>query len=189
MQNPKKLKEVTINKLARAATLILIALFLVVPACAQIQKKEALQPPTVEVQYVKLRGVTPTTVTIDIQISIDNPNPIGVNLTKLAYETYFSEAGKWVFLGQGERREIEVRAKGITTVDIPYTIESLSAIRAIVEFLRKDRQVDIRISGSVSVKDGPTSSATTFDTTTTVKYELPIPALPKLPQLPGLPGK
>ena len=165
--------------------LVLIGVLLILPACSNIKEKINTVQPKVQVQDIKLRNITLSTTSLEFQLSIDNPNNIGATINKLTYDTYFKRDGNWVLLGSGEKSEIEIKPSVLTTLNIPYFVENKEAIRALIEFISQDNQIEIKVNGTVVIKVGPVSFSIPFVFTKSIKYDLPIPPLPKVPLLPG----
>lgn len=124
-----------------------LALFLIAAAVAVSGCAEALQKPTVSVSDITVRGITPQTLDLDAHVIIDNPNPVGANLTKIAFDLYYLENGQSKYLGHGEKYNVEVRSQGQTTVIVPVVIDNQQAVGAVIEAARRGA-VTIRASGS-----------------------------------------
>lgn len=140
------------------ASICIIALLLA-PACAKVKKEveeavEAVQP-TVEVTDIALRDVSLTSITVDVTVSVSNPNPIDINLDRLDYDVYFPEEGTWKHLGSGGKENILIAANTTSEFEAPTTISMASLARAIYQLLLREGTIDLRVSGTAYVKAGP----------------------------------
>ncbi len=125
-----------------------LVLFLIVAAIAISGCTQQVQKPTVSVSDITVTGITLQTLSLDTHVIIDNPNPVGANLTKIAFDLYYlDENGQSRYLGHGEKYNVEVRKQGQTTVTVPVAIDNQQAVGAIIE-AGKRGAVTIKASGS-----------------------------------------
>jgi LEA14-like dessication related protein len=108
-----------------------------------------LKKPTVTVSDLSLSEVSLRTMTVNTTVLIDNPNPVGARLNRLAFDVwYVDDTGH--YLGHGEKSGIDVKESGNTTVTIPVKIGTIPALQAMGSLVR-DGSVTIRVNGSASV--------------------------------------
>jgi LEA14-like dessication related protein len=143
-----------------------ISMLLVVSSCIE----EVIKKPTIESIDIDLKDVTLTTTTVDVEVTIHNPNPFGATFNKIAYDIYFQEGGRWKYMGHGEKTDkTELRANGLTTIKIPTRIDNKDAIRAIYQMLVIGKgSLPIKVSGSVYLDVKLTSIEIPFQQTRTV---------------------
>ncbi len=132
--------------------------------------------PEVSVTGASFEEASPTTVTIDVDVAIDNPNPLGATLTSLHTDIYFNRDGEWTYLATTDKENITIGANGETPITLPIVVQNLSAIQAVWQFLSAHGSIDIQVTGTACIKVGPISPCLPFDVTTTV--EAPMPTLP-----------
>jgi LEA14-like dessication related protein len=117
----------------RALLIAIIVIILGVMSLGCIEK------PTVEVSDIALRDVSLTSTTIDVGITIDNPNPIGVTLNKIAYDVYLVN-GNQLFLAHGEKAEtLDIQANDRTTIDVPTSISNIGTIEAMCQCISEEK--------------------------------------------------
>lgn len=149
-----------------------LALFLIAAALAVSGCTEELQKPTVSVSDITVSGITLQTLNLDARIIIDNPNPVGANLTKIAFDIYYLENGESRYLGHGEKSNVEVRKQGPTPVIVPVVVENQQAIKAVIEAARRGA-VTIRVSGSAFLDLGVTTFEIPFEDRREVTFQIP----------------
>lgn len=144
-----------------------IIIFVAVLLCSAGCVAPLLQEPTVTVENVTIENVTLQSVDLLLQVTIENPNPIGATLTRVAFDVFFLDDGQWVFLAHGERGGFSVRPRGTTTVSIPVTVDNLRLVQALLRGL-SDGTITLRVSGSGVLDYGVATFEIPFDRTTEV---------------------
>ena len=129
-----------------------------------------LKEPNIEVRGVDIRDISLTATTIDIKTVVQNPNIIGANLDKIAYNIYFlSGEDDWQFLASGVKEDISIKANGNTTVIIPLKISNIQAIMATFQRFFEG-PTTLKVNGTTSFDlwifsyDMPFESVTTQET-------------------------
>lgn len=148
----------------RLAVTVLVAVLLCSAGCAA----PPLQEPTVTVDGVTVENVTLQSVDLSLQVTVENPNPVGATLTRVAFDVYFLDDGRWVFLAHGERGGFSIRPRGTTTVSVPVTVDNLRLVQALLRGLQ-DGTVTLRVSGSGVLDYGIATFEVPFDRTMEVR--------------------
>jgi len=143
---------------------VIVAVLLCSAGCAALP----LQEPTVTVENVTIENVTLQSVDLLLQVTIENPNPIGATLNRVAFNVSFLDDGQWVFLAHGERGGFSVRPRGTTTVSIPVTVDNLRLVQALLQGL-SDGAITLRVSGTGVFDYGIATFEVPFDRTTEVQ--------------------
>jgi LEA14-like dessication related protein len=118
----------------------------------------------VDVVGISLKGISLTTVTVDVTVSVHNSNPVGAVLHRIAYVIYFEEDGKWVQLGSADRTEdVMIKASSSTSFDIINQIGTLSAVAALYEMYNQEGSVTLKVAGSAWVGIGLVSVEVPFE--------------------------
>ena len=151
----------------RKLALLSIAIAIAVSGCT-----EQIQKPTVSVSDISVKGVTPQNLNLDVHVIIDNPNPVGANLTKVAFDIYYLENGQSKYLGHGEKNNVEIRKQGQTTVTVPVVVENQQAINALMEAAKKGA-ITIKTSGSAFLDLQVTTFEIPFETSNEIRLEAP----------------
>jgi LEA14-like dessication related protein len=126
-------------------------LLLLVAGCME----PPLQEPTVTVSEIALSDVSLQAMTVNTTVVIFNPNPVGANLDRVAFDVYYGGNAE-NYLGHGEINDIDVKESGNTTVVIPVTIANIPALKAIGSLVR-DGFITLRVNGSASIDLAVTS--------------------------------
>ncbi len=126
---------------ARMAALVLMAS--VASACASLRP----QPPVVDFRSVALKDVALSGATIDVVLSVKNPNPFGIDIRRLAYSLYADST----LVGIGLPLErLQIPAKDSSVVRLPVSFEYRTLGMVIVQLLTQG-EVNYRVKGDVTV--------------------------------------
>ena len=118
----------------------------------------------VDVTGISFKGISLTTVTVDVTVSVHNSNSMGAVLRRIAYVIYFEEDGKWVQLGSADRTEdVTIKASSSTSFDIINDIGTLPAVAALYEMYKQGGSVNLKVAGSAWVGIGPVSVEVPFE--------------------------
>jgi LEA14-like dessication related protein len=137
--------------------LLLYAVLILIAGCME----HPIQEPTVSVSDIVLSDVSLKTMTVNATVIINNPNPIGAKLNKVAFDVYYIDDTR-NYLGHGEQSNIEIKNNGNTTVTIPVTIGNIQAINAIGSLIRKGT-VTLTVNGSAFIDVKVTSFEKRFE--------------------------
>lgn len=118
----------------------------------------------VDIENISLRDVGLTSVLVDVTVSVENTNSVGVTLDRIAYDIYFEKDGGWVKLGEGERTEdVMIEAKSSTSFDITNKIEFIPSIRALYQIYNQGGSLNLKAAGSAWLKFWPFSFEIPFE--------------------------
>lgn len=131
--------------------------------CRAVQERVEAAKPRVEVSGARLRSISPTSMLVEAQATVDNPNPIGAHIESVTYDIFFRRGEVWVVLGRGEKRDFQIRPQGSTALELPVTVDNLALVQALATALAQGGVVPIKISGTVRVKVGPTAFTIPFE--------------------------
>lgn len=170
--------------------LLLSALLILVAGCMEAPVKD----PTVSVSDIAFSDISLKTLKVNTTVIINNPNPFGAKLNKVAFDVYYLD-DTMAYLGHGEQTNISVMQKGNTTVIIPVTIENIPALNALGSLVKKG-SITLNVNGSAFIDVKVTSFEKRFGQNKTfMARDLGIPANvlsgtagDALQQLAGLPG-
>jgi LEA14-like dessication related protein len=174
---------------------LLVAIFILICGCMEPPIKE----PSVLVTDIAVSDVSLQTMTVNTTVIINNPNPIGAKLNKVAFDVYYLDEGE-NYLGHGERSGIDVKENGNTTVTIPVTIGNIPALKAVGSLVQKG-SITLNVNGSAFIDVRVTSFEKRFEQSRQFQLSdfeglLPVTSIPgtsinvtdKLQQLGGLLG-
>jgi LEA14-like dessication related protein len=132
-------------KLLHLAMIALLAVVVLVSGCMEPPIRE----PTVTVGDIALSDISLQKLTVNTTVLINNPNPVGARLNRVAFDVYYLDNGP-IYLGHGEKTNIEIKANDTTPVTIPVTVGTLPAARAIGSLLQKG-SITLNVNGSAFV--------------------------------------
>ena len=125
------------------ARFTLIALAAVTVSCASLRP----QPPAVDFRGVALKDIALSGATIDIVLSVKNPNPFGIDLRRLAYSLYADST--LVGVGQPIER-LQIPANDSSLVRLPVAFEFRTLGMVVVQLVTQG-EVNYRVKGDVTV--------------------------------------
>jgi LEA14-like dessication related protein len=88
-------------------------------------------------------------MTVNTTVVIDNPNPLGATLDKVAFDVYYVDDIEH-YLGHGEQANIVIQENGNTTVAIPVKIGNVQALQAVASLIQKG-SITLKVNGSAFV--------------------------------------
>lgn len=109
-----------------------------------------VKPPVVTVTDVRLSDVSLRTLTVNTTVNIFNPNPVGADLRRAAFDLYYATGGSDKYLGHGDLSGFSVRESGNTSVTIPVKIGTIQAAKA-VGTLVKDGSLTVKVNGTAAI--------------------------------------
>ncbi len=144
----------SLKKLALLTFAVLLAASLT--GCAFIKEPKA------SVVSITPSSVGLSSVTLNVKIRIDNPNPFGAHLTKLEFDVYYLKDGKFIYLGHGEKRDVDIKANGVTEIVVPVKIDNLQAVGTLLQLAKKG-EVTIKVKGTAYIDLKITSFGIPFE--------------------------
>ena len=107
-----------------------------------------LEQPKIEVVGQKIQKLDADNTKIEIQVLVDNPNPIGITIDKISFDIYALVGGDKVYLGHGEQSNIKITS-GNSSFTLPVTISNKKLIEVAVK--SKSTKIPIEIKGNIAV--------------------------------------
>ncbi len=95
--------------------LILMQLF----GCAALQQIANVQKPTVDVQNMRLTGMSFDALDLAFDLKITNPNAFSASLSGFDYDFQIADAS---FLKGTQEKQLTLQANGVSTLEIPLTL-------------------------------------------------------------------
>ncbi len=161
LQKPKNTPTTRINYMKKLAIVLAVMFACCFAGCSAIKK------PTVNVESVTPSGIGLSSVTFNVKIAIDNPNPFGAHLTKLAFDIYYYDNG-YHYLGHGEKKDISIKANGVTEVTVPVKVEDIQVLKTLFT-LAKSGKVKLKVKGTAYIDLKVTSFGIPFEEIKTIK--------------------
>ncbi len=130
------------HKTFSVCILILVISGLLVSGCST----KALVP-EVTVQGANLTSLSLTALTLDVILSVDNPNPVGITLESLTFDVYYKDGDEWKYLSHGNQTGIRIDP-GKNVVTVPVTVKTSDALGAMLSFANS-QEIPLQIKGVV----------------------------------------
>jgi LEA14-like dessication related protein len=137
---------------------LIFAVFILFAGCSS---EPPLKQPVVTVTDIALSDVSLSTMTVNATVNIDNPNPVGATLNRVAFDVYYRD-GTDQYLGHGEKTSILVKEKGNTSIVIPVKIGTVPAVKAIGTLVR-DGTLTLKVNGTAAIDLKVTSYSLPFE--------------------------
>ena len=128
-----------------SVVLVVFALGILTAGCTQ----PTLKDPVVTVSNITLSDVSLQAMMVNTTVNIFNPNPIGADLKKVAFDVWYLDDTPH-YLGHGEQSNITVKANGNTSITIPVRIGTVQAAQGMGSLVRKG-SILIRVNGSAVI--------------------------------------
>lgn len=157
----------------RPAPWLLLSLIVLLSGCALFEQEMERRQPTASVEGTRISALSFDSVDLEVDVRIDNPNPVGVRLAGLDYDLRLD--GERALSGESNARS-NIPARDSGTVSVPITLgfqelyERVSGLRGRNEV---DYEVDLGLNVDVPVLGVQRLSASTSDT-------LPLPKVPRV---------
>jgi LEA14-like dessication related protein len=125
--------------------LLIGAIVILTAGCTQ----PALKEPVVTVGDITLSDVSVQAMTVNTTVNIFNPNPVGADLRKVAFDVWYLDDTPH-YLGHGEQSNITVKENGNTSITIPVRIGTVQATQGVGSLVQKG-YILIRVNGSAVI--------------------------------------
>ncbi len=125
--------------------LVVFAIVIFAAGCTQ----PALKDPVVTVGEIALSDVSLQAMTVNTTVNIFNPNPVGADLKKVAFDVWYLDDTPH-YLGHGEQSGIIVKENGNTSITIPVRIGTVQAAQGVGSLVQKGSLL-IRVNGSAVI--------------------------------------
>lgn len=145
---------------------IVISIILCLCGCAALQ--QLIDRPGLEFEGMSLNSVSLFEATPVFKFKITNPNPMGINVNKIAYNLKINNQK---FIKGVSDQQVRVKAAGTGNLDLPITFNYMDVFNNASEYIKSDR-VKYNLTGSINI--GP------FSIPYKDKGEFEIPDLPEI---------
>lgn len=128
-----------------SSVFVIFALVIFSAGCTQ----PALKDPVVTVGNITLSDVSLQAMTVNTTVNIFNPNPVGADLRKVAFDVWYIDDSPH-YLGHGEQSGVSVKENGNTSIMIPVKIGTVQAAQGVGSLIQKGTLL-IRVNGSAAI--------------------------------------
>ncbi len=108
------------RKISQLRIIILIMIWGAACTCTGLKNLANLEKPTVRVEQVRLADLNFQSLTLAVDLGIENPNPLAVSLASLEYDLLLDEIS---FLKGIQDKSIQISAHGQSSLEIPVMLE------------------------------------------------------------------
>jgi len=109
--------------------------------------KKLIAKPQLSVESLRVVGLSPTTADLEVTLAVDNPNPLGLNLSRVQYD--FSLEGQRLVGGQTDRAS-SIPAAGVGRVVFPLSV-SYQDLVAVYDRVKGQDEVNYTIQGELGL--------------------------------------
>jgi LEA14-like dessication related protein len=100
--------------------------------------------PEVSVTGVSLTSLNLTDMTLDVSLSVNNPNSMGITLASLSFDVFYQNGNDWNFLAHGEQSGIKINP-GTNNVTVPVVISNRELLGSLIGlFTRGEITLQVR---------------------------------------------
>jgi LEA14-like dessication related protein len=144
---------------------LLMAAAILLSGCGMLIKE-----PKVEVKNVALESIDLSTINLLVTLSINNPNPVSINLKSINFDVYYQKGSDWVFISHGELGSVTIKP-GLNEVPVPVSIKTSALPGAVLGALTQG-EITLQIKGTVSPDFFGLSPQVPFSTVTTIPLKV-----------------
>ena len=144
---------------------LLLAAALLFSGCGML-----IKDPDIKVKNVALESADLSSVNLLVTLSIDNPNPLGINIKSLVFDVYYQKGDEWNYISHGETGSFSLKP-GMNEVTVPVSIKTSAIPGAVVGALARG-EITLKINGTASPDFFGISPQIPFSTVTTVPLKL-----------------
>jgi LEA14-like dessication related protein len=144
---------------------LLVAGAILVTGCSFLFKQ-----PEISVEGVSLTSLNLTEMTLDVTLSVNNPNSMGITLASLSFDVFYQKGSDWIYLAHGEQTGIRINP-GNNTVTIPVVISNRELLGSLFGFITKG-EITLQIRGVAKPDFYGLAPSVPFTHTTTIPLRI-----------------
>jgi LEA14-like dessication related protein len=145
--------------------ILLIAALALTAGCSTLIKQPEINVTNVEVQSGTLQEIV-----LNVTLSVNNPNPIGITLKSVVFDVYYQKGNDWVSIGHGEGGGYDIKP-GVNELSIPVTIKTSNLLGAGIGALMNG-EITLQIRGTAVPDLFGLNPKIPFSQTTTIPVKL-----------------
>ncbi|NPA62251.1 MAG: LEA type 2 family protein [Methanococci archaeon] len=107
-----------------------------------------LEQPKIEVVGEKIQKLNADNTKMEIEVLVNNPNPVGITIDKISFDIYALTNDGKVFLGHGEQENIKITS-GNTTFTLPVIISNKKLVEVAIK--QKSTKLPVEVVGNISI--------------------------------------
>jgi len=117
---------------------------------AEHSSMPVLRDPVVTLEDIRLRKITLSSLDLEMQIRVDNPNPLGITLRELPFTVLCSSGHTGQQLASGNTGRVKIAGNSSTVLGIPVTSQNAALISALSTFVTKGG-IQVTIRGTATI--------------------------------------
>jgi LEA14-like dessication related protein len=145
---------------------LIIVIGVLISGCGMLVKE-----PGIAMKNITIRSVTLSDIGIDITLSVNNPNPVGIRLKSVVFDVFYRKGNDWVYISHGEGGGYDIKS-GMNEITVPVTVKSSELPGAGIGALLKG-EITIQIRGAATPDFFGLAPAIPFTHTATIPVNLP----------------
>ncbi|VAW84969.1 hypothetical protein MNBD_GAMMA18-2411 [hydrothermal vent metagenome] len=155
--------------------LLFVAIIFVATGCSlnEVKKAAGIKNPSVSLEGMQITDLTMESADLALRLTIDNPNPIPINLAGFDYALLFD--GKQLLAGK-KRDQFKIDAKGVNTVTVPVSL-NFADLKALYQGATDQDTLNYELQTTALV-DLPVIGVKKFPATQ--KGQFPVPKIPEV---------
>ncbi|MCX6699716.1 MAG: LEA type 2 family protein [Methanomicrobiales archaeon] len=129
-----------------------------------------IKNPGIDVKDVAIESLDFSNIGLLVTLSIDNPNPIGINFKSINFDVFYQKGNEWVFISHGEKGSFNIKP-GMNEVTVPVSIKTSAIPGALVGALARG-EVTLQVNGTASPDFFGIAPQVPFSKVTTIPLKL-----------------
>ncbi len=109
-----------------------------------------LNSPVITLEAVKIRSLTLSTLELELNLRIDNPNLFGVTLRELPFTVLWRSKGNEQVIATGKVDGVKIQGRSSATLSLPVTADNAGTIRAVTSLLAQGG-IDVEVRGTAVI--------------------------------------
>ena len=126
------------------ATALVFALIVSAPGCSGKENNSNVK---ITVRKITLSEARHTRGIVDVNVRIENFNPVEVTLDRIEYSIYFGHEEKWILLGQGQKESVGIEADSVLDFMITTVIENNRIVSNLLEDILGTEPTQMKVDG------------------------------------------
>lgn len=120
---------------------------------------------TVTIRKITLSEFSFTRSVVDVVVRVENNNLVGATLDRIEYDIYFGHEDRWIWLGQGEKTELEIGGGEVADFTVKTDIENQNLLDVLMEAIFGTEPTEMKVDGRAWFTVGPATFEIDFDET------------------------
>ena len=109
-----------------------------------------LKEPAISLEGVRVRALTLTSLDLEVDLSVKNPNLFGVTLRDLPFSVFCTAGGKELQVATGNAGSVKIKGNASTVLAVPVTAHNAGLIGAVTSFVAQGG-IEITVKGTAII--------------------------------------